>query len=58
MVVVTVEHTEVSIHTFGAICDGKLMPGVFLICSKHLLEMLVEFLAYKAVIHDGGMSSS
>ena len=55
---VTVEDAEISIHTFGAICEGILMLWVFLICSEHLVEMVVVFLVYKVVIQDGGLASS
>ena len=53
MVVVTLEGADVSVHIFCRTWDSKLMLQVFLICSEHLLEMLVAFLAYKAVMQDG-----
>ena len=55
--VVTVEGAEVSIHTFGAIDKGMLMPWAFLICSEHLVLLLAVFLAYKAVMQDGGLAN-
>ena len=56
--VVTVEGAEISIHTFGAIGKGILRLSVFLTCSEHLVAMVAAFLAYKAVIQEGGLASS
>ena len=58
IVVVTVEGADVSIHTFGAIDEGMLMVWVFLTCNDYLVEMLAAFLAYKAVMQDGGLAKS
>ena len=57
IVVVNAEGAVVNIQTFGAICEGILISRVFLICNEHLAEILAVFLAYKAVIHDGGFAS-
>ena len=57
IVVVAAEGAVVKIHTFGASCEGILTSEVFLICKEHLAEILAVFLAYKAVIQDGGFAS-
>ena len=56
-VVVTAEGAVVNIQTFGAIYEGILTSKVFLICNEHLVEILAVFLAYKAVVQDGGFVS-
>ena len=53
--VFSAEGAEVIIHTFGAIDIGIFILLVFLIWSEHFVLMLVVFLAYKAVIQDGGL---
>ena len=55
-VVVTAEGAVVNIQTVGATCEGILTSEVFLICSEHLVEIPVLFLAYKAVVQDGGFA--
>ena len=55
MRVVLVIAAEVRIHTFGAIDVGMMILLVFMIWSEHLMLMLTVFLAYKAVIQDGGL---
>ena len=57
IVVVTAKGALVRIQTFGARCEGILTPELFLICNEHLLEILVGFLMYKAVMQDGGFVS-
>ena len=54
IVVVTAEGTVVKIQTFGASCEGVLTSKPFLIHDEHLVEILAVFLAYKAVMQDGG----
>ena len=58
IVVVTAEGAVVNIHTFGANIEGILTSELFLICNEHLVEILAVFLAYKAVMQDGGFASS
>ena len=58
IVVVTAEGAVVKIQTLGASCEGILTFEVFLICSENLAEILALFLAYKAVIQEGGFASS
>ena len=58
IVVVTAEGAVVKIETLGASCEGILTSELFLICNKHLLEILAVFLVYKAVMQDGGFASS
>ena len=55
-VVVTAEGA-VKIQMLGASCEGILTSEVFLICKKHLAEILAVFLAYMAVIQEGGLAS-
>ena len=57
ILVVTTEGAVVRIQTFGASCEGILTSELFLICSEHLIEILAVFLAYKAVMQDGGFAS-
>ena len=57
IVVVTAEGAVVNIQIFGAIWEGILISEVFLICNEHLVEILAVFLAYKAVVQDGGFAS-
>ena len=57
IVVVAAEGAVVKIQTFGASCETILTSKVFLICKEHLAEILAVFLAYKAVIQDGGLAS-
>ena len=54
ILVVIAEGAEVRIHTFGAIDVGILILLVFLMWNEHLMLMLAIFLAYKAVIQEGG----
>ena len=57
IVVVTAEGAVVKIQTFSASCEGILTSKVFLICNEHLVEILAVFLAYRAVMQDGGFAS-
>ena len=57
IVVVVAKGAVVKIQTFHANCEGILPSEVFLICKEHLARMLAAFLAYKAVIQDGGFAS-
>ena len=57
IVVVTTEAAIVKIQTFGASCGGRVTSELFVICNEHLVEILVVFLAYKAVKQDGGFTS-
>ena len=57
ILVVTTEGAVVRIQMFGISCEAILTPEVFLICIEHLAEVLAVFLAYKAVIQDGGFAS-
>ena len=61
MRVIAVDAAEgdvVNIQTFGASWEGILTSEEFLICKEHLAKLLAVFLAYKAVIQDGGFASS
>ena len=51
------EGAVVNIQTFGASHKGILASEDFLICKEYLAEMLAAFLAYKAVMQDGGFAS-
>ena len=53
----TAEGAIVKIQTFGASSEGILTSKDFLVCSEHLVEILAVFLAYKAVMQDGGFAS-
>ena len=57
IVVVTAEDAVVKNQTFGGSCEGILASKVFLICNKHLVEILAVFLAFKAVMQDSGFVS-
>ena len=57
IMMVTAEGTVVKIKTFGASCEGILTSKGFLICNEHLVEIIAVFLAYKAVMQDGGFAS-
>ena len=57
IVVVTAEGAIVEIQTFGASYEGILTSELFLICNEHLVEILAVFLAYRAVMQDGGYAS-
>ena len=48
----------VSIQTSGVIWAGRLVAVVLCICKEHLEAMPVLFLAYRAVMHVGGLASS
>ena len=56
ILLVTAEGAVVRIQTLVVSCEGILTSEVFLICNEHLAETLVGFLAYKAVIQDGGFA--
>ena len=56
IVVVTAKGAIVKIKTFSASCEGILTSELFLICYEHLTEILAVFLAYKAVMQDGGFA--
>ena len=56
-VVVTADGAPVKIQTFGASCEGILTSELSLICNEHLVEILAVFLAYKAVMQEGGLAS-
>ena len=58
IVVVTAEGVVVKIQTFGASCEGILTSKVFLTCNEHLVEILVVFLVYRALMQDGWFVSS
>ena len=47
----------VKFQALGASCEGILTYEVFLIYKEHLAKILVVFLAYKAVMQDGGFAS-
>ena len=57
VIVAAAEGATVKIQTFGASWEGMLTSEDFLICKEHLAEILAVFLAYKAVIQDGGFAS-
>ena len=57
IVVVGAEGAVVKIQTLGASCKGIPTSEVFLISKEHVAKMLAVFLAYKAVIQDGGFAS-
>ena len=57
IVVVAAEGAVGKIQAFGASCEDILTSEVFLICKEHLAKILAVFLAYKAVIQDGGFAS-
>ena len=57
ILVVTAEGAVAKIQTLGACYEGILTSEVFLICKEHLAEILAVFLAYKAVIQNGGFAS-
>ena len=54
---VIAEGAVVRIQALVVSCEGILTSEVFLICSEHLVEILIGFLAYKAVIQDGEFAS-
>ena len=52
----TADGAEISIHIFGAIDVWMLILFTYLIWNEHLISMLASFLAYIAVMHDGGLA--
>ena len=56
-VVHTAEDAGVNIQTFGAIGEGILTSEVILICNEDMAEIPAVFLAYRAVMQDGGLAS-
>ena len=57
IVVVGVDGAVVKIQTFGTSWEAIVTSKVFLICKEHLAKMPAVFVAYKAVIQDGGFAS-
>ena len=54
---VTAEGAVVRIQTLVVSCEGILTSEVLLTCNKHLVEIPVGFLAYKAALQNGGFAS-
>ena len=54
IVAVAVEGAVVNVQKLGASHQGILTSEDFLICKKHLAEMLAAFMTYRAVMQDGG----
>ena len=57
IVAAAAEGATVKIQTVGASWEGMLTFEDFLICKEHQAEILAVFLAYKAVMQDGGFAS-
>ena len=57
IVVLTAEGAVVRIQTLVTSCEGILTSELFLICNEHLVEIIAVFLAYKAVMQEGGFMS-
>ena len=57
IVAVVAEGAVVNIQTLRVSCEGILTSEDFLMCKKHLAEMLAVFWTYRAVMLDGGFAN-